>query len=136
MQSPYGISRVAILDLKTKTANVLHAIRKFPLSTVNIFFFNDARAINYETCCYSVLEHLKDGSATASKFNSEQIQFRTPNIVVVFSNSIPDVKQLSKDQWAIYRITKDGLNDHTSRLWKLRHTKRECMSDFGKDADD
>ena len=112
-RSLYGYSRVAMLDLKSKTANILHALRKFPLSTVNIFFFNDARAINYESCCYTALEHIKDGSATASKFNSECIQFKTPNVVVVFSNSNPNVKELSKDRWKIYYITNSGeLNTH------------------------
>ena len=121
LQSLFGYSRVAILDLKNKTANVLHAVRKFQLSTVDIFCFNDARSINHETCCYSVLEHIKDGSAIASKFNSERIQFRTPNIVVVFSNNEPDVKQLSKDRWAIFNATQKGLTDQTERLWKNKY---------------
>lgn len=132
VRSLFGYSRVAMLDLKSKTANILHALRKFSLSTVDIFFFNDARAINYEHCCYTALENLKDGSATASKFNSEWIQFKTPNVVVVFSNSDPDVKQLSKDRWKIYYITISGLNSHEDRLWKLRHTPKTRQSDFGR----
>ena len=132
VRSLFGHSRVAMLDLKSKTGNILHALRKFPLSTVDIFFFNDARAINYEHCCYTVLEHIKDGSATASKFNSEWIRFKTPNVIVVFSNSDPDVKQLSKDRWKIYYITQSGLNSHEDRLWKLRYTPRTCQSDFGR----
>ena len=83
----YGYSRVAMLDIKSKTSSILHALRKFPLSTVDIFFFNDARAINHELCCYTVLEHIKDGSATASKFNSEWIQFKNPNVVISNSES-------------------------------------------------
>ena len=135
VRSLFGYSRVAMLDLKSKTTNILHALRKFPLSTVDIFFFNNARAINYELCCYTVLEHIKDGSATASKFNSEWIQFKTPNVVVVFSNSDPDVKQLSKDRWKIYYITKSGLTSHEDRIWKLRHTPKTCQSDFGRNDD-
>ena len=132
IQSLFGCGRVAQLDLKAKTASALHALRKFPLATIDIFFFNVTRAINYETCCYNVLELVKDGMATASKFNSEVIRFRTPNIVVVFSNHDPDVKQLSKDRWKIYYITKDGLNSHEARIWNARHTKRVCQSDFGR----
>ena len=136
IQSLLGCSRVAQLDLKTKTASALHALRKFPLATIDIFFFNVTRAINYETCCYDVLELVKDGMATASKFNSEVIRFRTPNIVVAFSNKDPDVKQLSKDRWKIYYITKDGLNSHEERLWKERHTKRVvCQSNSGRSND-
>ena len=66
------------------------------------------------------------------KFNSEVIRFRTPNIVVVFSNHDPDIKQLSKDRWKIYYITKHGLNSHEERIWNARHTKRVCQSDFGR----
>ena len=134
VRSLFGYSRVAMLDLKSKTANILHALRKFPLSTADIFFFNDARAINYETCCYTALEHIKDGIATASKFNSECIQFKTPNVVVVFSNSDPDMKQLSKDRWTVYYITDSGLTSHEDRLWKARNTKRTCHSNFGRDS--
>ena len=42
------------------------------------------------------------------------------------------MKQLSKDRWKIYNITKDGLISHEERLWKLMHTKRDCQSDFGR----
>ena len=132
VQSFFGCARVAQLDLKSKTANILHAFRKFPLATIDIFFFNDARAVNHESCCYTVLEHIKDGTATASMFNTEVIRFRTPDVVVVFTNSDPNVQQLSKVRWKVYYITKDGLDRHEERLWKLRHTKRESCSDFGR----
>ena len=134
IQSLLGYSRVVQLELKGKMANILHALRKFPLSTADIFFFNDARAINNETCCYDVLEMIKDGSATASKFNSERIQFKTPNIVVVFSNSDPNMKQLSKDRWKVYYINKEGLSSQEEGLWKARNTKRTCHSNFGRDS--
>lgn len=87
-------------------------------------FFNDARAVTYETCCYSVLEHIKDGSATASKFNSERIRFRTPNIVVVFSNKEPDIRQLSNDRWTVCNATKKGLTFQTERLLGNKRVSR------------
>ena len=31
-------------------------------------------------------------------------KFHTPNIIVVFSNEMPDVDQLSKDRWKIFQI--------------------------------
>ena len=36
----YGYGRVVYLDLKMKTSNVLHALAKRPLSTIDIFLFN------------------------------------------------------------------------------------------------
>ena len=106
------------LDIKANMSNILHALRKFPLSTVDIFLFNDQRGINHESCCYTVLESIKDGCATASKFNSEVVRFKSPNVVVVFSNSTPDIQQLSKDRWKVYCITKEGLNKQEIKTTK------------------
>ena len=135
IRSLFGYSRVAMLDLKSKTANIMHGLRKCPLTTVDIFFFNDARAVNNECRCYMALEHIKDGSGFASKFNSKCIQFKTPNIVVVFSNSDPDMKQLSQDRWKVYYITREGLSSQEERLWKARN-KRTGHSNFGRDSID
>ena len=108
VQSLYGCVRVAVLDLKGKTSDVLHALRKFPLSTVDIFFFNDSRSDDGNRN-YSVLEHIKDGLATATKFNSDILRFRTPNIVVVFSNTSPVMRNLSNDRWKILYIQNNKL---------------------------
>ena len=42
-----------------------------------------------------------------------ELKFKTPNTVVVFSNEKPDVKELSKDRWKIFRIRDDDLIDVT-----------------------
>ena len=114
----YGHARVVQLDLKMKSSNVLHALTKQPLSSIDIFLFNEPRAKNYEVCNYSILESIKDGIAVASKYNNDVIHFKVPNVVVVFSNARPKMKQLSRDRWRVLRITKDGLNDITNSLWK------------------
>ena len=48
-----------------------------------------------------------------------QVKFRTPNVVVVFSNAEPDVMQLSNDRWKILRIKKDGLDSKQKQLSKI-----------------
>ena len=127
LTSFYGHARVVRLDLKMKTANVLHVLTKRPLSSTNIFLFNEPRAINNEICNYSILESIKDGIAVASKYNGDFIQFKVPNVVVAFSNTQPKMKQLSRDRWRVLRITKNGLNDITDRLWKIqKEAKRPC----------
>ena len=60
--------------------------------------------------CYEVLENIKDGRAIASKYASEIVQFRNPNVVIVFSNADPDMTQLSKDRWRVYYINKKELS--------------------------
>ena len=121
LASSYGYARVVQLDLKMKTSNVLHALTKQPLSQIGIFLFNEPRAKNFETCNYSILESIKDGIAVASKYNNDIVHFKTPNIVVVFSNNQPKMKQLSRDRWCVLRITKEGLKDVTKALWKAQN---------------
>jgi len=117
----YGHARVVRLDLKLNSRNVLHVLSKRPLSTTDIFLFNERRAMNNEACNYTILESIKDGLAVSSKYNSDLLHFKVPNTVVVFSNRVPNTKELSKDRWKIFRITKDGLKDVTIDIWKMQH---------------
>ena len=116
----YRYGRVVQLDLKMKTPNVLHALAKRPLSSLDIFLFNEPRALNKEVCNYTVLESIKDGGTVASKYDNDFIRFKVPNVVVVFSNARPKMKQLSPDRWRVLRITKGGLNNITDSLWKAQ----------------
>ena len=60
-----------------------------------------------------MLEQIKSGRTLAAKFDSKELKFHTPNMVVVFSNEKPDIKQLSKDRWKIFQIRDDDLLDAT-----------------------
>ena len=127
LSSFYSRTRVVQLDLKMKTSNVLHALTKQPLSQIDIFLFNEPRAKNFEACNYTILESIKDGHAVAEKYDNDFVNFKTPNIVVVFSNNQPKMKQLSRDRWCVLRINKDGLKDITNVLWKAqRQAQRPC----------
>ena len=48
------------------------------------------------------------------------MQFKIPNVVVVFSNHMPITRALSKDRWKIFRIVNAGLKDITIQVWKHR----------------
>ena len=124
VQSYLGIERVVQLDLKNSVVNIMQVLRKLPLSSVDTFLFNDARSGQSEMQCYEVLENIKDGKAIASKYASEIIRFRTPNVVIVFSNVDPDMTQLSKDRWRVFYINKGGLSSQEKRLWELKNTKK------------
>ena len=128
VQSYLGIERVVQLDLKNSVGNIMQVLRKLPLSSVDTFLFNDARSGQSEMQCYEVLENIKDGKAIASKYASEIIRFRTPNVVIVFSNVDPDMTQLSKDRWRVFYINKGGLSSQEKRLWELKNTKKSlCL---------
>ena len=116
VESFYGYARVVRLDLKMKTANVLHILTKRLLSTTDIFFFNELRAVTHKSCNYSILESIKDSTAVSSKYNNDIIRFKVLNVVVVFSNHIPNTKELSQDRWKVFHIVKAGLKDITEEV--------------------
>ena len=79
----------------------------------DIFLFDVGKAQTDDGVNYELLEKIKNGRILASKFDSKELKFHTPNTVVVFSNEKPDVKQLSKDRWKIFQIRDDDLIDVT-----------------------
>ena len=81
--------------------------------TTDIFLFDVGKAQTDDGVNYELLEKIKNGRILASKFDSKELKFHTPNTVVVFSNEKPDVKQLSKDRWKIFQIRDDDLIDVT-----------------------
>ena len=104
-----GYARVARLDLRNKTSNILYTLSKRPLQSTKIFLFNDARAPDLTDQNYTVLEQIKDGNAVSSKYASTVLKFKTPNVVIVFSNVQPNRAKLSADRWIIFSITKGKL---------------------------
>ena len=58
---------------------------------------------------YTLLEEIKDGQAISTKYDSKVLNFKKPNILIVFSNTQPIITRVSKDRWKIYDITKDKL---------------------------
>ena len=58
---------------------------------------------------YHILDDMKDGAATTSKYDNQRIKFLTQNYVMVFSNSFPNMKHLSKDRWQIFETTDNDL---------------------------
>ena len=136
LETLYGYARVVRIHLKMKIANVIHALTKQPLSTKDMFLFNEPRSTSHELCNYSILESIKDGSAVSSKYNNDVLRFKIPNVVVVFSNQMPNTGQLSKDRWKIFRIVMAGLKGTTIQVWKNQHGNNTFESNLKKENDD
>ena len=116
MESKFGWSKViAGMDIKLKKSSICHALTKRSLMTTDIFLFDVGKAHSDDDVNYELLEKIKNGRVLASKFDSKELKFHTPNAVVVFSNEKPDVKQLSKDRWKIFIIKDDDLIDATDK---------------------
>ena len=119
LQSLHGVHRVARFDITNKSSDLLHIMSRNALGTIDIFLFNHQRCLSSEDCCYSLLEMIKDGYASAPKFHGSNLRIKTPNVVVVFSNRDPRIRSLSKDRWRIFFITDNGLTaDHEEMMWQ------------------
>ena len=136
LQSLHGTHRVARFDITNKTSDLLHIMSRCELATTDVFLFNQQRCVSSEECCYSLLEMIKDGYASAPKFHGSLLRIRTPNLVVVFANENPRIRALSKDRWRIFNITKDGLTaNHEDWLWEKQteiQTHNESTSRFAR----
>ena len=116
VKSVFGTRRVVSgIDIKTGNASIFQALRKHPLVTADIFLFNIGKSMKkFDEINYDALEKLKDGEAFASKFNSQQLKIRVPNVVMVFSNSPPDFKELANKRFRVFYIENDELKGRKS----------------------
>jgi hypothetical protein len=87
-----------------KKSSICHILGKRSLMTTDIFLFDIGKARTEEEMNYELLEQIKNGRTLASQFDSKELKFLTPNVVVVFSNEKPDVGRLFKDRWKIFQI--------------------------------
>ena len=114
LESKFGWHRaICGMDIKMKKGNICHAIRKRSLMSTNVFLFDVGKSKTFEEINYGVLEKIKNGRIVADKYNTEELKFYTPNIVVVFSNGRPETRELSKDRWKIFHIRDNDLMDVT-----------------------
>ena len=103
----FGYSRVCKLELGGPARDTFHILGKLISSNTNIFLFNLPRGGYLYSEQYKILESIKDGYATSQKYDSRVLNFKIPNILMVFSNMEPDRDKLSEDRWIILKISKD-----------------------------
>ena len=85
---------------------------------------------------YRILEYIKDGQATASEYDNDNLSFKTANTVMVFSNKYPQSKKLFQDRRVMYHPNQDGLKDCTDVILKMRkdgwdHENEEYLKKYG-----
>ena len=66
---------------------------------------------------------MKDGEAFAYKYASQQLEIQVPNVVMVFSNSPPDVNELAKVCFRVFNINNNQLEKKTLLLTQRRKRK-------------
>ena len=116
LASKFGWSRVICgMDIRLKKSSICHILSKRSLMTTDIFLFDVGKARTEDDMNYELLEQIKNGRTLAAKFDSKELKFHTPNIIVVFSNEKPDVHQLSEDRWKVFQIQDEDLLDATQK---------------------
>ena len=96
---------MALPDLDGRSQDIYHSLSKRPLEATSIFLFNISKDCKDTENSYRVLESIKDGRAMTKKYDSKMLHFKTPNVVMVFSNAPPDPARLSRDRWSVLQIT-------------------------------
>ena len=101
------------IDIKANNASIFQALRKCPITTADIFLFNIGKSTKkFDRINYDALEQMKDGEPFASRYNSQQLKIRVPNVVMVFSNSPPNVNELAKVRFRVFNINNNELEDN------------------------
>ena len=111
VKSWLGARRVVTgIDIKANSASIFQGLRKCPIVTADIFLFNIGKSRQkYEKINYDALEKIKDGEAFASKYDSQQLKIRVPNVVIVFSNYPPAFGELAKLRLRVFYIEDNQL---------------------------
>ena len=105
----YGSNKTFTTSIKKSSQGILHALSKQVLPLIDVFIFNIPRSFDRMEIPYDLFEEIKDGKAVSTKYNSKCLSFKTPNIVLIFSNESPILTKLSKDRWNIFNIVRGEL---------------------------
>ena len=103
----YGYARLCTMELSENSRNTFHILRQLYTHDTDIFLLNIPRGQYMDSGNYKIVESIKDGSAIAGNYNSKKLVFKKPNILIVFSNLMPNRNKLSPDRWKIFKISKD-----------------------------
>ena len=98
-------------SMDTRKESILHSLSKRTISLIDIFLFNVPRSFESKDVPYTLLEDIKDGYSISTKYDSKQLRFNTPNVLVVFANDMPECHKVSTDRWCIFEIKKGKLVD-------------------------
>ena len=125
----YGMRRAIKSEINTRKEDIAYTLTEHMLTCKDIFLFNLLRS--YSCVAYGLLENLKDGYLMSSKYRSKSLKIKTPKTVMVFSNSLPFMSQLSKDRWKIFEINGDYLKECNSS-YTLSDSDRKELQIFKK----
>ena len=109
LEHHYTHKKVFRTSIDRNKESILHSLSKKTLSLLDVFVFNIPRSFDIKEIPYTLFEDIKDGFAISTKYDSKQLRFNIPNIVIIFSNTRPVIGSVSKDRWRVYNIINEEL---------------------------
>ena len=109
LEHHYTRKKVFRTSMDRNKESILYSLSKKTLSLLDVFVFNIPRSFDIKDVPYTLFEDIKDGFAISTKYDSKQLRFNTPNIVIIFSNTRPVIGSVSKDRWRVYDIISEEL---------------------------
>ena len=104
----YESKRVFRSSLNKNAEPIFHALSKRTLELIDVFIFNMPRSFRQKDIPYTMFEDIKDGRTISTKYDSKLLNFRRPNIVIIFSNKIANWAAMSKDRWIKIYLVKNN----------------------------
>lgn len=77
-------------------------------NTCKYVLFDCSRSFSFPDQFYTILERVKDGLITSTKYQSKTLMFQN-SVLVVMANQWPDITRLSFDRWRLRDIDADGV---------------------------
>ena len=96
LEERYTSKRVFRSSIDAKKDSIVHSLSKRSLSIIDIFMFNLPRSFEVQSEPYALFEDIKDRFSISTKYDSKQLRFNTPNVVLVFANYMPRKFKVSK----------------------------------------
>lgn len=114
----------SIVVSTANAADIYYAIAQYvQLKDLETVILDIPRSTNMHSINYSAIEKIKDGCIFSTKYESQNVQFNSPH-VIIFANQPPVIKALSEDRWKIIQMTSNlkdiGIADSLERSTNVR----------------
>lgn len=98
----YLVVKHKALICSGKKSDIFHSISKNKIR--DLIVLDLPRSLEDKFISYGAIEQIKNGLIFSGKYDSVQLVFPIPH-VIVFANNPPDMSQMSRDRWHIVRIS-------------------------------
>lgn len=107
LKSQYNACILTTTNVKDAIHAVGNHIDKY--GSPNIVIIDIARSSKFAGI-YAIIESLKGRNPTSGKYNSRILEFKKYPMIFIFSNSFPEIHELSLDRWIIHVSGFNGEN--------------------------